>query len=33
MKTTEVIQPARIARSILMIRGKKVIIDADLASF
>jgi len=33
MKTNEIIQPALIEKSILMIRGEKVIIDADLASF
>jgi len=33
MKPKSIIQPARIEKSILLIRGEKVIIDADLASF
>ena len=33
MKTKAIIQPFLIEKSILMIRGEKVIIDADLASF
>ena len=33
MNKESIIQPARIESSILLIRGEKVIIDADLASF
>ena len=33
MKPKAIIQPARIEKSILLIRGEKVLIDADLASF
>ncbi len=33
MKPKAIIQPARIENSILLIRGEKVLIDADLASF
>jgi hypothetical protein len=33
MKPKSIIQPVRIEKSILLIRGEKVIIDADLASF
>lgn len=33
MKPESIIQPVRIEKSILLIRGEKVIIDADLASF
>lgn len=33
MKSKLVIQPARIENSILLIRGEKVLIDADLATF
>ena len=33
MNKKSIIQPARIENSILLIRGEKIIIDADLASF
>jgi hypothetical protein len=33
MNPQTIIQPARIENSILLIRGEKVLIDADLASF
>ncbi|MCK4561185.1 MAG: ORF6N domain-containing protein [Calditrichia bacterium] len=33
MKTKVIIQPVRIEKSILLIRGEKVLIDTDLASF
>jgi hypothetical protein len=33
MKPKAIIQPARIDKSILVIRGEKIIMDTDLASF